>query len=89
MRHVTAPAFNSAAAREVGVPEAAGGGRLFRVEPGHWVFLPKFAGNGFRKNLTALPQRAGRALFVDGAIKNCLPWLSPLAKASNAGCGFM
>ena len=34
--------------------------RQQRVKPGHWVLLPKLAGNGFRKNLTALPQRAGR-----------------------------
>jgi hypothetical protein len=29
------------------------------VKPG-WVLLPKFDGNGFRKNLTALPRRGGR-----------------------------
>jgi hypothetical protein len=32
MAHVATPAFNSAAASEVGVPEAVGGGRQLRVE---------------------------------------------------------
>jgi hypothetical protein len=50
------------------------------VEPGHWVLLPKFAGNGFRKNLTALPQRAGRGSVRGWRDKKCLPWLSPLAR---------
>ena len=41
-------------------PEAVILERRLGVKPRHWVLLPKLAGNGFRKNLTALPQRAER-----------------------------